>query len=77
MKREKAEKKMIKLLKRINKIYKKYNPHGEYIALSVVEDVYSVNNRFWREDKKTPINAAIITCKENKKPCIMCKYRQL
>lgn len=74
MKREKVEKKMIKHLKKINKIYKKYNPHGDYLGLSIVDGVYSINNKFWKEDRRAPID---LTVQEDKKmrigSCVMCK----
>lgn len=56
MNRTECEAKIMEKLEEINEIYKQYNPNGTYLTGAVVDNCISFWNRYYNEDKDTPIN---------------------
>lgn len=50
MKREQTEKTILRLMEVIRDVYKEYNPEGEYLTLTFMEDTIYFNNEYWSGD---------------------------
>ena len=56
MNRTECEAKILEKLEEIVEIYKQYNPNGTYLTGALVDNCISFWNRYYDEDKDTPIN---------------------
>lgn len=57
MTRLEAEKRLLKMLAEIVAVYHEYNPNGTSLTLSYLKGHISVNNHYFGEDKRKPIDA--------------------
>lgn len=57
MGRIECEKAIIQKMREIMDIYHEYNPSGERLTMYVIDDHYSVDNIYWKEDAEHPLSA--------------------
>lgn len=51
-----TEKQILRLVRQIHTLYKKYNPHANYLALTILDNNVSINNEYWDADQDFPVN---------------------
>ena len=57
MGRIECEKAIIQKMREIMDIYHEYNPDGEYLSMTIVNDHFSVNNIYFEDDYEHQIQA--------------------
>ena len=57
MGRIECEKAIIQKMREIMDIYHEYNPDGEYLGMSIVNDHFSVSNAYYDDDYEHQIHA--------------------
>lgn len=58
MSRKECEDIIIGMMQLIRDVYRAYNPDGNYLSLSITENI-SVNNSYYDVDKDKPINVTL------------------
>lgn len=56
MTRNECEKKLEDLMREMWETYQRYNPFGQYLAITFVGDRMSANNSYWDTDANKPIS---------------------
>lgn len=51
-----TEKQILRLVRQIHTLYKKYNPHANYLTLTIFGDNVSINNEYWDADQDFPVD---------------------
>lgn len=57
MGRIECEKAIIEKMREIMDIYHEYNPGGKRLSMSIINDYYSVDNIYWKDDAEHPLSA--------------------
>lgn len=59
--RKACEAGILKLIMEIQQLYKRYNPNGDYLTISIHNDIINCNNAYWEEnDKERPLDFYVI-----------------
>ena len=59
--RKTCERKIMQLCEEIQRVYKRYNPDGNYLTISINNDIIAANNAHWEgADKKKPLDCYLI-----------------
>ena len=54
--RKQCENAILRRLEEIRRLYKRYNPDGDYLSISINNDIICVNNEHWAADKEHPLD---------------------
>ena len=56
MTKQECENLILEKLKEIDKIHKEYNPNGKHLSMYIIDDSFVVNNVYWDNDSKYPVD---------------------